>query len=621
MKNIYITLSFVIASTLVSAQNKNTKDADKLFQRFEYVDAASAYLKIVENGKADAYVYKQLADSYYNVFNTKEAIKWYAKATEEKQDAETYYQYSQMLKAEGEYEQANKQMNMFASLAPKDERAISFKSNPNYLPQLKSQAKLFSINPSDLSSDVSDFGALLTNDNTIYFSSARNKARKTHGWNEEPYLDLYQATYNADGTVSNAALVPGGVNTKWNEGPATLSQDGNTMYYSSESYNEGEFEKDKSVNAKFSRIYLYKSTKQDGVWSKGTPLALNSTAYSMRNPSLSTDGKTLYFSSDMPGGLGKEDIWKVSVNGDEYGTPENLGSNVNTAGDDSFPFIADNGVLYFTSASRLGFGGFDIYSMDTNNPEEALNLGEPVNSEKDDFSFTYNQSKKVALFSSNRLGVDNIYLASPICGVQGLVIVTDNKTAKQLQGAMITIVDDKGMIVASNTNDTSITSFNLDCEKAYSIQVSKSGYEEGVFTMDAQDGGVFVVEAKLTPVKPIITEKEVILEPIYFEFNRSNITQQGASELDRLVDVMNEYPEMVIFAKSHTDSRGKDNYNLSLSERRAKATVQYIISKGISKERITGQGFGESELKVTCDKCTEEEHAQNRRSEFLIVKK
>ena len=155
----------------------------------------------------------------------------------------------------------------------------------------------------------------------------------------------------------------------------------------------------------------------------------------------------------------------------------------------------------------------------------------------------------------------------------------------------------------------------------YNFQVSKQGYESGVFEVAKTDGGEVVVEALLQPIMPIITEKEVILQPIYFEFNRSNITQQGAAELDKLVQVMNEHPTMVIFAKSHTDSRGSDKYNLNLSDRRAKSTVQYLVSKGIAKDRISGQGFGESEPKVTCDKCTEEEHSQNRRSEFLIVKK
>ena len=163
--------------------------------------------------------------------------------------------------------------------------------------------------------------------------------------------------------------------------------------------------------------------------------------------------------------------------------------------------------------------------------------------------------------------------------------------------------------------------FEIECDKSYTFKVSKEGFEDGVFIMEPSNGGSVLVEAYLEPIKPIITEVEVILQPIYFEFDKINITAQGAEELDKLVVVLNENPEMVIFAKSHTDSRGDDKYNLNLSERRAKSTVQYIISKGISKDRITGQGFGESELKVQCDNCTDEQHAQNRRSEFIIVKK
>ena len=155
----------------------------------------------------------------------------------------------------------------------------------------------------------------------------------------------------------------------------------------------------------------------------------------------------------------------------------------------------------------------------------------------------------------------------------------------------------------------------------YSFLVSRQGYESGVFAVAKTAGGEVVVEALLNPILPIITEKEVILQPIFFEFNKSNITQEGAEELDKLVVVMNDNPTMVIFAKSHTDSRGSDKYNMNLSDRRAKSTVQYLISKGIVSDRITGQGFGETEPKITCDNCTEEEYAQNRRSEFLIVKK
>ena len=624
MKKIYLTLSFVIASGLLSAQNKDTKTADKLFDRYEYVDAAKEYLKLTEKGKADNYVYKQLADSYYNVFNTKEAVKWFAKATEEKQDAETYYKYAQMLKAEGNYAEADKQMKQFASLAPNDQRAKTFNSNPQYLPTLKSQAKLYDVVKSDISSDKTDFGAVLTNDNNVYFSSSRNTSKKNSNWNEEPYLDLYKATYNANKTISEAVAVDN-LNTRWHDGPASVSSDGSVMYYGSESFNEKEYVKDKEKKAKFGKIYLYKATNSGGSWSNSKPLPFNNAAYDVRNPSISKDGKTLYFSSNMPGGMGGEDIWKVSVNGDEYGTPENLGAKINTEANESFPFITDDNVLFFSSNGKQGFGGLDVFKIDLSKGTDAVNVGAPVNTEKDDFAFTYNTAKKVGFFSSNRGGNDDIYIADPVCNFKAITVVKDKVTGKEIDGALVLLTGEKQKTLSSLTTDSSgksISEFN--CMTSYSGQVSKQGYESEVFNVDIPNDAVgtdFKVDVVLNPILPIITEKEVILQPIFFEFNKSNITQQGAAELDKLVQVMVEHPNMVIFAKSHTDSRGSDKYNLNLSDRRAKSTVQYLVSKGIAKDRISGQGFGESEPKVACDNCTEEEYAQNRRSEFLIVKK
>ncbi|MBE9576159.1 OmpA family protein [Flavobacterium proteolyticum] len=621
MRNLYVTLSFVMVSGILSAQNQNTKTADKLFDRYEYVDAAKEYLKLAEGSKADNYVYKQLAESYYNVFNTKEAVKWYAKVVEQKQDAETYYKYAQMLKAEGNFKEADKQMQQFAQLAPNDQRAKTFVSNPNYLPELKGQTKLYDIAKSDVSSDKTDFGAVLTNDNNVYFASARNTSKRNSNFNDEPYLDIYKATYNANGTISEAVAVDN-LNTKWHDGPVSITNDGNTMYYGSESFNEKEYVKDKAKKAKFGKIYLYKATKQGDTWSNSKPLPFNNKEYDVRNPSISKDGKTLYFSSNMPGGFGGEDIWKVAVNGDEYGTPENLGAKVNTEANESFPFITDDNVLFFSSNGKTGFGGLDVFKMDLNKGSEAMNVGEPVNTSKDDFAFTYNATKKVGFFSSNRDGVDNIYKADPVCNVQALVRVKDAKTGKVIEGATVLLVDEKQKTVSNQVtalNGETLT--GVLCNTAYSAQVSKQGYESGVFEVAKAENEQVVVEALLTPIMPIITEREVILQPIYFEFNKSNITAEGAAELDKLVMVMNEYPNMVIFAKSHTDSRGSDKYNMILSERRAKSTVQYLISKGIAKDRISGQGFGESEPKVACKPCTEEQYAQNRRSEFLIVKK
>ena len=621
MRKIYLTLSFVMASGLLSAQNKDTKVADKLFDRYEYVDAANEYLKLTQNGKGDTYVFKQLADSYYSIFNTKEAVKWYAKAVAQKQDAETYYKYAQMLKSEGNYAESDKQMKQFASMVPNDQRAKAFTSNPNYLPTLKGQTKLFDVSKSDISSDKTDFGAVLTNDNSVYFSSARNTSRRNSNWNEEPYLDLYKATYNSNGTISEAVAVSN-LNTKWHDGPASVSADGKTMYYGSESFNEKEYTKDKAKKSKFGKIYLYKATFEGGQWTNSKPLPFNNAAYDVRNPSLSKDGKTLYFSSNMPGGFGAEDIWKVTINGDTYGKPENLGSKINTEANESFPFITEDNILYFSSNGKEGFGGLDVFKIDLNKASEVINIGAPINTEKDDFSFTYNTNKKVGFFSSNRTGNDDIYKADPVCAVQAIAVVKDAKTGTIIEQAKVVLVDAKEKTVGNQTTAVNgKAAFGVNCNTAYSFQISKQGYESGVFGIAKTDGGEVVVEALLTPIMPIITEKEVILQPIYFEYDKSNITQEGAAELDKLVQVMNEYPTMVIFAKSHTDQRGSDRYNLNLSDRRAKSTVQYLVSKGISKERISGQGFGESEPKVTCDNCTEEQHAQNRRSEFLIVKK
>ncbi len=622
MKKIYITLSLGFITLTSLAQNKDTKTADKLYNRYEYVDAAKEYQKLVENGKADGYVYKQLADTYYNMFNTTEATTYYAKAVETSQDAETYFRYAQMLKANGKYDEANKQMNKFASMAPNDLRAKAFKENPNYVPRILDKSPAYTANSLDINSDKSEFGAVLY-DNSLYFTSARNNARKNYGWNEEPFLDVYKSTLGDSGTFSEATTVSE-LNSRYHDGPVTISSDGNTMYFSSDSFRENSFEKDKPNKLKLGRNNLYSATKSGDSWSNIKPLPFNSSEYSTSNPSLSRDGKTLYFSSDMPGSIGGVDVWKVAVNGDgSFGTPENLGNKVNTEGNESFPFISeDNKTLYFSSTGKQGLGGLDVYKIDLSNGADAANMGKPINTEKDDFGFTFNNQKNMGFFSSNRNGNDDIFAATPICGVDLLTVVTNAKTGEILSNAKVSILDEKNNVIKTETSNASgEVRFPVECDKAYTIQASKDGFEGNSFPVAKSKGPTAKIDAALQPIDVIVTETEIILNPIYFEFDKSNITQQGAFELDKLVQVMKNNANMVIFAKSHTDNRGSDSYNMNLSERRAKSTVQYVVSKGIDAARITGKGFGESEPKAACTECTEEQHSQNRRSEFMIVKK
>lgn len=617
----------MLAGMAVTAQNKHTKSADKHFNRFEYVEAAEEYLELVEDGKADAYVYKQLGDSYYNVFNYTEATKWYEKAVAAgASDTETYYRYAQMLKASGRYEEANKQMRKFSAMAPNDQRAVLFNQDPDYLPKLRNQSKLFDEKLLDINHEkYSSFGPVLTDDNTLYFTSARNESRKTYGWNEQPYLDLYMATYNTNGTFSEPVPVEG-VNTKWHDGPAAVTADGKTMYFASESFKESkQFERDKEANAKVGQVYLYRATKQGNSWGNVQPVPFNDKRWSTGNPAVSPDGKTLYFTSDREGTMGETDIWKVTVKGNNtYGEPENLGKKVNTEGRENFPFITEDGKLYFASNGRSGFGGYDIYVIDTeDSSDEAMNVGAPVNSPQDDISFSYNKSKKMGYFASNRSGVDKLYSATPVCGVEAIVMVKDADTGKPLAMAKVSILDEQNNVIETRTSgrDGKVT-YNIDCDRAYTVQVSADKYENNTFPIAKTDGGTVEISADMKPIQDIVTEKEVKLNTIFFAFDKSNITKEAAFELDKLVEAMKANPEMVIMVKAHTDNRGSKGYNQSLSNRRAKSTVQYVISKGIARDRISGEGYGESQPKVACGgNCSEAQHAENRRSEFLIVKK
>lgn len=620
--NLLIALFSLLFFCSTTAQNIATQKADQYFNQYEYINAASAYLKIVESGKADGYVYKQLADSYFNMFNTVEAAKWYAKAVLSNQDAETYYRFAQMLKSDGKYEEANKQMMQFANKAPNDQRAKTFKENPNYIPKLFDISKLYEVKAASFNSDKTDFGAILNN-NSVYFTSTRNNSRKDYGWNKEPYLDLFQADFIKGNTIANVRNVTS-LNSKYHDGPATISADGNTIYFASDSFREASFETDSKNKVKLGKNNLFKSTRNGDLWGAATSLPFNSSSYSTSNPCLSKDGKTLYFSSDMPGSLGGVDIWKVKISDDNsYGLPENLGNKINTEGNESFPFIADDNVtLYFASSGKPGLGGLDIFQIDLSKNIEAVNLGKPINTQKDDFSFTFNKGQNFGFLSSNRDGNDDIYEVHTICNVDVKTIVTDAKTGLILENASVTILDDKKNVIATQiSNSNGEVVYKIDCNKTYALIAAKDGYESNSFEVPKSAGGTTNISTALQPIDVIVTENEVILKPIFFEYNKSNITQEGAFELDKLVQVMKNNKGMIILAKAHSDNRGSDDFNLALSDRRAKAAAQYVISKGIVSDRISGKGMGETEPKIDCkENCTEEEHAQNRRSEFLIVK-
>ena len=621
MKNIYIAILLIIANTICS-QNGTTQKADQLFESYQYVDAIKEYQKLAENKNESIYVFEQLGNCYFTIFDNEKALTWYAKAVQGKASAETYYRYAQTLKSFGKYEEANKQMDVFAKLLPNDERAKKHKLNPTYIPSLLNASAIFTVSETNINvKDESDFGPFLTNDNELYFVSTRNTLNKKDRWNDQHYLDIFKTTRNNDGTFSEVNLVKE-LNTPFHDGPVTISSDGNTIFFARDGLSEGKYEVSKN-KTKIGQQGLYKAVKIDGKWGQIEALPFNSINYSVTCPSLSKDGKTLYFSSNMPGGLGESDIWKVALESNGYGKPENLGDKINTSDRENFPFITEDNVLYFASSGRQGYGAYDIFKINLSTAESAINLGKPVNSEKDDFSFSFNKLQDVGYFSSNRSGLDAIYTVLPICKANSLITVNDKKSGKMIANALVIISDTNGNILLSiPTNADGKVSFDLQCNTEYLLKISASNYEDKTATISKIEKGGVPTIVSLDPLEVIITDTEVILKNVYFDFNKSNITSQGASELDKLVKVMKDNPKMFIFVKSHTDSKGSSAYNLKLSEQRAQSTVQYIISKGIESERISGKGFGNTEPKIACGAdCSEEQHSQNRRSEFAIIKK
>ena len=632
MKNLKTLLFITLMGSLsLTAQNKDTKKADKHFDRFEFVDAAEDYTKLVEKGKGDAYVYGRLAESYYNIFNTVEAERWYAKALEasETDDPEVVYKYSQMLKANGKYEESNQQMERFASMRPSDDRAMAYKANPNYLPKILEQGKKFNLQNADFNSEQSDFGGTL-HDGKLWVTSGRNNSRKTYGWNDQPFLDVYSMTKNSDGSYQAAELANNKINTKYHEGLVTFTPDGKTMYFSRESYFEKDYEKDSLSKVRYSQLYLFKATKLGDDWDTVESLSINSENYSVKNPAVSPDGSTLYFASNMPDGYGGFDIYKATINDDgTIGEPVNMGQKINTEGQEMFPYVSSNNTLYFSSNGHLGLGGLDVfYTKEVDGKWTPIrNVGIPVNSNADDFAFTIDEETEEGFVSSNReggKGSDDIYFVKklqPLCDVMILATVLDDKTREPISGAAVSLFDAEGnKVVSRTTNTEGVAEFMVECEQDTELEVVMDGFESKKVPVAGSGEEEVNVQISLDPIEKIIVADKVELNPIFFEFDKSNITAEAAFELDKLVQVMNKYPEMVIKATSHTDNRGPDSYNMALSDRRAKTTVQYVISKGIDASRISGVGMGESEPRIDCASgCTKEQHADNRRSEFIIV--
>lgn len=630
MKKIYtILLILAVGTTMVTAQNSKTKKADQYYERLQYTDAAEAYQKLLKKGEANAYVYERLANSYYFVNDTKQAETYYKRVVKGKNaNPEAVYNYAQCLKANGKFSDYNKYMKQFAQMKPTDSRAIAFMKNPDYLPKIidESAQKYNATNLEALNTEYSEFGGTAVG-NDFYFASGRNTNRKSSGWNDERYFEIYKAPI-VGGVEKDAELLKGDVNTKYHESTPAITADGKRMYFDRSGLYKGKFQKDKEG---ISQLNIYSAEYINGEWKNIQSVSFNNEEYSNSHPALSADGNTMYFSSDRPGGKGMADIYKVSISSNgTFGKPENLGDKINTEGKEGFPYVDSNGTLYFSSDGHLGMGGLDVFGAQAKGSDfgKVWNLGLGVNSSADDFAFTYNASTGEGYVSSDRKGgkgSDDIYKIKKIesCEVNLIALVVDANTNKPISGARLDLFDNmENKLKTKSTNASGNGNFELSCDQAHVVQAFKEGYESNAATIGASKNGDKKITIALRPIEELIVEEKVVLNPILYDYDKSNVKPQAAFELDKLVELMKRNPSMVVKIEAHTDSRGKKDYNMALSERRAQSAVQYIMTKGIAGDRISGEGFGSTKPAVDCGaNCTDAQHQQNRRSEFIIIQR
>lgn len=544
--------SFALQTLLCTGQNPLIEKANLQYQLLEFSAAITTYESALSKEDANEITLKNIANCYYNLSRFEQAVVYFERLFErnKNQDSDSFVKFASCLKSVGKYDDANLVMSNFSKQYPRDLRAKAFVNNPNYLNKIKQLAYHCIIKNIDLNTENIEYGGFINN-NKFYFTAYQLGQKNIDKWTNQSYARIFVAPIDAQFNFGKPELLFPINNRAENESSAVLTKDGKTIYFT-----RNDQKKVSKINAEKSYyLKIYKATLINGSWQNIEALPFCSDNFNTANATLSLDEKTMYFASDRYGTKGNSDIYSVAIDSNgNFGTPKNL-SDINTASKENFPFIANNGKLYFSSDGHLGIGGMDLYAYDFET-HDIDNLGPEINSQHDDFAlYLINHT---GFLSSNRVGgkgCDDIY---------------------------------------------KITEFNFDTPQHENHSISE----------------------KISPIGGDLA-KIIDLKPIYFDLDKWDIRADAKVEIDKIAALMYKFPEMIIAINSHTDSRNTATYNLKLSQKRATATRTYLIRQGINSERMIAKGFGESQLVNTCiddEQCTENEHQQNRRTEFMVLK-
>ena len=625
------------------AQKAKIAAADKKYNSYAYIDAIQTYERLAEKGYQSVEMFEKLGNAYYFNSDFEKAAQSYEKLYQLQSELapEYFYRYAQSLKATGKEKEAATILAKFENKSSDDSRSKRLKNNTDYLEDIKANVGIYTIENAGINSKYSDYGSTIV-DNKLIFTSARDTGgvgQRKHAWTGEHFTNLYAAGVNGELIPSNPVRYDANVNSKFHEATPVFTKDGNTMYFTRNNYLDGK--KGKDAN-KVMLLKIYKATLVNNRWTNVTELPFNSNNFSTAHPALSPDEQTLYFVSDRPGTIGQSDLYKVAINSNgTYGEPINLGVEINTEGRETFPFVTKDNQLYFASDGHPGLGGLDVFTTKINNDGsfgEVENDGAEVNSPKDDFGYYRDSEINKGFFSSNRdggLGSDDIYRFTSKDKCKQILkgIVTDSATGETLAGVQLILLNKQYKVIAETTSDAlGYYAFDVNCRRTYHVRANKKDYtskETKLSTPEVTGETKLDIQLESTICRVAVGDdlgKCFGIKMIYFDLDKSNIRKEAALDLAKILDVLIQNPTMKLDIRSHTDCRQTAKYNMALSDRRAKATIAWLVSKGIDSSRLTGRGYGESQLINDCgceptnaSNCTEEQHQMNRRSEFIIT--
>lgn len=595
---IYV-LFLLIVSSLYSCKSAKLSDAEEKQRIGEYYEAAAIYRKVYTKTspkKRDlrGYIAYRMAECNRLINNTAKATSAYMNAIRyDYPDSTVYLRMGQMLQKTGRYPEAIKNYDIYMENDPSNLLAINGIQGCELAPGWKKNPTRYEVRRMDkFNSRRGEFSPMLAGDkyDQLYFASSRSKDKdaKVSAITGQNNNNLFLVKQDEKGAWLAPVELEDEVNTEYDEGTPSFSPDGNTMYYT---YCAQDPEGPRTAE-------IYISTRSSAKWGKGTRATIvKDSVTALGHPSISPDGKYLYFVSDAVGGFGGKNIFRARVAGNDFGPMENLGEEINTPGDEMFPYVRDSVTLYFASNGHPGMGGLDLFkaTQDSTGKWKVENLGAPINSMADDFGITFAGKEERGFFCSNRndaRGYDHIYsFERPTITIfiEGIVNDVDEYP---IEDATVRIVGKDGLNVKVPVKKDGTYRVELERDIRYVMMASARGYlnqNYELHTGPEEKNETYIVDFFLSPIS-----KPVVIDNIFYDFDKATLRPESKKALDEMIKMLNDNPNVTIELGAHTDRKGTDQYNERLAQRRAQSVVDYLIAGGIEAARLEAKGYGES---------------------------